>query len=104
MQKNKEAAVTFMKFYTSPTGQAITNDSGRPPSTKLMQESVQNPLVKEILAHTRIANSVGYEHLQNISPAVNDYIHDIIGEVVSGGSIDEALAKLEKLRLEAIKK
>lgn len=96
-------AVEFMKFYTSPEGQAITNASGRPPSTIVMQEKVDNELVKEILSHTRQENSVGYSHLQNISSEIDEYIKNIVSAVCAGQPIDEALNELEKLRLKAQK-
>lgn len=102
---HKEEGVKFIKFYTSPAGQAITNASGRPPSTMAMQESVTNPLVKAILATTRRSDSVGYSHLQNISPEVDTYITKmLISSVCSGDSIDSVLAGLEELRLKAVKK
>ncbi|MGD9201139.1 MAG: extracellular solute-binding protein, partial [Chitinispirillia bacterium] len=101
--KHPDEGVEFMKFYTSPAGQAITNASGRPPSTKTMQESVKNPLVKEILSHTRQPNSEGYSHIQNISAEISHYFTNMVSSVCAGQSIDEALEELEKLRLKAKK-
>ena len=46
--------------------------------------------------------SVGYSHFQNISPEVNTFFRDIISSACSGESIDQLLADLEKLRLEAL--
>jgi ABC-type glycerol-3-phosphate transport system substrate-binding protein len=95
-------AIEFMKFYTSPTGQAITNATGRPPSTISMQEAITNPLVNAILATTRLPNSVGYTHLQNLSPEIDVYIGKMVSAVCSGDSIDSVLAGLEALRLQAV--
>jgi ABC-type glycerol-3-phosphate transport system substrate-binding protein len=100
--KYPEEGIEFMKFYTSPTGQAITNASGRPPSTIAAQGAVTNPLVKAILETTRMENSVGYSHLQNISTEIDAYLHDMISAVCAGDSIDAQLEGLEKLRLEAL--
>lgn len=97
-----DEAVEFIKFYTSPEGQAITNASGRPPSTIAAQNAVSNELVNDILTTTRMENSVGYAHLQNISSEVNTFFHDVISAVCSGESIDKQLEELEKLRLEAL--
>ena len=97
-----EEAIEFMKFYTSPVGQAITNASGRPPSTIAAQNSVTNPLVNAILATTRLENSVGYAQIQGISSEINTYLHDMVSSVCSGESIDSQLEGLEKLRLEAL--
>lgn len=97
--KHPEEAIRFMKYYTSPEGQKITNASGRPPSTTAMQEAVQNELVKSILAHTRLPNSVGYTHLQNLSSEIDTYIQKMVSSVCAGQSIDDALAGLEALRV-----
>jgi ABC-type glycerol-3-phosphate transport system substrate-binding protein len=102
--KKQKEAIEFMKYYTSPEGQAITNASGRPPSTKAMQETVENPLVREILSHTSQPNSEGYSHLQGISSEVDKYLGTMIGSICAGQSIDEALEGLEKLRVKAQKK
>jgi ABC-type glycerol-3-phosphate transport system substrate-binding protein len=99
---HKEEGIEFMKFYTSPAGQAITNASGRPPSTIAMQEAVENPLVRAILGFTRRPDAVGYTHLQNISSEINTYIGTMISAVCSGESVDEILAGLEDLRLQAL--
>lgn len=97
--KYPDQAVKFMRYYTSPPGQEITNASGRPPSTITMQETVKNELVASILSHTRQANSVGYTHLQNLSPEIETYFKQIVSGVCAGQPIDEALAGLEALRL-----
>ena len=100
--KYKDEGAEFIKFYTSPEGQAITNASGRPPSTIAAQSAVTNKLVNDILATTRAPNSVGYAHMQNISSDINVFFEHMISAVCSGESIDDVLNELEKLRLEAM--
>jgi ABC-type glycerol-3-phosphate transport system substrate-binding protein len=101
--KYPKEAIEFIKFYTSPEGQAITNASGRPPSTIAAQSAVSNKLVNDILASTRSPNAVGYRHIQNISSEVNIFFEHMISEVCSGRSIDSVLEELEELRKEAMK-
>lgn len=103
--KHPKEGVEFMKFYTSPAGQAITLASGRPPSTKVMQDKVKARLVREVFATTEGDNVVGYIHLQNLSSEINTYmVNYMVGAVCSGTSIDSVLAGLEKLRLKAVAK
>jgi ABC-type glycerol-3-phosphate transport system substrate-binding protein len=104
--KNKEAAVRFIKYYTSDAGEEEIIKSGRLPSTKSMQDSFDNPIMNHLLATTTGSNSVGYQHLQNLSSEMSSYLtNDLISSVCSNTvTIDEALQQVEKLRLQAIGK
>ncbi len=100
--KHPKGGIEFMKFYTSPEGQAITNASGRPPLTIAVQEAVSNKLVNNILETNRAPNSIDYAHIQNLSLEINVFIEHMISAVCSGVSFDNIHKKLEKLSLEAL--
>lgn len=94
-----EEAVEFIKFYTSEAGQEETVKSGRLPSTKVMQDKLDDPLMKELLATTDGENVVSYNHLQNLSSQISSFLtNDFVSAVCSGQDVDSVLAQLENLR------
>lgn len=100
--KNPEAAIRFMKYYTSDAGIQEIINSGRLPSTLSMQDKVENEVLKTLLATGVGDNVVGYKQMQGISSEINSYLqNDLIGAVCTGTSVDDALAQLEDLRLAA---
>lgn len=97
--KNPEAAIRFIKYYTSDEGMTEIVKSGRLPSTLSMQDKIESQLMKDLLATTDGENVVSYQHLQNLSPEISSFLQsDLIGLVASGTSIDDALEQLESLR------
>ena len=97
--KHPEEAVRFMKYYTSDAGMEEIIKSGRLPSTVSMQDKIETPIMKDLLATTTGDNTVGYTHLQNISSEINSYVqNDMVGAVCSGTPVDEVLQQLEDLR------
>ena len=97
--KHPEEAVRFMKYYTSDAGMEEIIKSGRLPSTVSMQDKIESPIMKDLLATTTGDNTVGYTHLQNLSSEINSYVqNDMVGAVCSGTPVDEVLQQLEDLR------
>lgn len=88
-----------MKYYTSDAGIAEIIKSGRLPSTVSMQDKIDTPIMKDLLATTTGDNTVGYTHIQNLSSEINSYVqNDMVGAVCSGTPVDEVLQQLEDLR------
>ena len=100
--KHKDEAIRFIKFYTTDAAIREIINSGRLPSTKSMQDQFDDPVLVKIMTST--ADAIGYQHLQNLSSKMANFMqNDIISSVCSGiATIDQALASAEALRLEAI--
>lgn len=102
--KHKEEAVRFIQFYTSDAGEEEIIKSGRLPSTKSMQTKFEDPLMTHLLSYANAPNSVGYQHIQNLSSEMASYLqNDFISGVCSGvETIDQALNHVEKIRVQAV--
>lgn len=102
--KHIDEAVRFIKYYTSDAGMQEIVNSGRLPSTKSMQEKIETPIMKELLATTDGDNIVSYKHLQNLSSEINAFLqNDIVGAVCSGTPVEDAVQQLEDLRQSTVK-
>lgn len=102
--KHPEEAVRFIKYYTSDAGIQEVINSGRLPSTLSMQDKVESPLMKELLATGVGDNVVGYNQMQGLSSEIASFLqNDLIGLVCSGTSVDDALQQLEDLRQATVK-
>ncbi len=97
---NAEEGIAFMKYYTSPDGGLKeTVATWRPPSVKNMDVSI--PQLKEIQKLTE-GEVFSYKQINQLSPEMNSYIgKELVSSVCTGVSVDEAVQKLEDMRIEA---